>query len=261
MKARALAFAFYFCITSSVVFAQSYDHHTVFDNSLPSGSLYGSHASFVALSHLEAVDGKLPVEDAHFISPPNGLKLQWQSASGGDWHVSLDVHPGYAKEEWQGDSLYFWCYSDTELTRESSPRISLEDSERVGTPAILLIGDLQKIPAKKWVRVRLPFDSFASLVKYTSDRNFQPGKLNRISIFQGLDDNQPHTLYIDEITVDNTPSSSSVPAAPTGLAAKGYDRHIELTWTREPDLAVRYYSSTNRSTGMTSRRSVFRRTT
>ncbi len=250
MKLRALFSAFLFCTLASVAQSQSYDHHTVFDNSLPSGSLYGSRATFVAPSHLDAVDGKVPVDDAHFISPPNGLRLQWQSATGGDWHVSLDVRPGYAKEEWQGDSLFFWCYSDTGITHESSPRIVLQDSDGNGTPAILLIGDLQNVPAKKWVRVQLPFSSFVSLVKNTNARTFEPGKMNRISIFQGLDDNQPHTLYIDEITIGSRPSPESLPlpSLPAGLVAKGYDRHVELSWTPEADSKVRYnkiYRSTD----------------
>ncbi len=160
MKLRVPSFAFLLCILASPSFAQSYDLHAVFDNSLPSGSLYGSHATFIAPSHLDAVDGKVPVDDTHFVSPPNGLRLHWQSATGGDWHAELEVHPGYAREAWKGDSLFFWCYSETELTRESSPRITLGDSEGNGTPAILLIGSLQKIPAKKWVRVQLPFASF-----------------------------------------------------------------------------------------------------
>src|SRR5215472_1303796 len=102
MKSCAVVFAFVFCILPSISFGQSYDHHTAFDNSLPSGSLYGSHATFIAPSHLEAVDGKVPIEDTHFISPPNALKLQWLSSTGGDWHVGLNVRPGYAKEKWQG---------------------------------------------------------------------------------------------------------------------------------------------------------------
>lgn len=241
MKVRALVFAIFLFSLTSISFAQSYDHHTAFDNSLPSGSLYGSSTSFVAPSHLGAVDGKVPVEESFVISPPNALKLQWQSASGGDWHVNLEVRPGYAKEKWHGDSLFFWCYSETELTRESSPRIALRDSEGIGSPSILLIGDLPKIPAKKWIRVQLHFNSFVSPVKTTDDRAFQPGKLNHIVIFQGLDDNQPHTLYIDEITVENASTDSAIPAVPMRLSAKGYDRHVELTWTLESDPNVRYY--------------------
>ena len=240
MKIRALVLLslFFACVA---VFAQSYDQHTAFDNSLPSGSLYGSRAEFVAPSTLDVVDGKVPVQDIHFISPPNGLLLKWQSATGGDWNVDLSVQTGYGREDFIGDSLFFWCYSENEITHNSSPRIMLSDSDGNGTPAILLIGDLPSIPAKKWVRVRLPFSSFSDLVKSTADETFHPGKLKHIHIFQGLDDNQPHTLYIDEITIESASNGSQSPSAPAGLSAKGYDRHVELTWTRSADPAVRYY--------------------
>ena len=240
MKIRALALLSLFS-ASITVFAQSYDQHTAFDNSLPSGSLYGSRAEFVAPSTLDVVDGKVPVQDIHFISPPNGLLLKWQSATGGDWNVDLSVQTGYGREDFIGDSLFFWCYSGNESTHNSSPRIMLSDSDGNGTPAILLIGDLLSIPAKKWVRVRLPFSSFSDLVKSTADETFHPGKLKHIHIFQGLDDNQPHTLYIDEITIESASNGSQSPSAPAGLSAKGYDRHVELTWTRSADPAVRYY--------------------
>ncbi len=240
MKFRSLALAL-FCFGSSFLLAQSYDRHTAFDNSLPSGSFYDSHTEAVSPSTLDVVDGKLPVDETRFISPPNALRLKWQSATGGDWHVALEVRSGYAREQWQGDSLFFWCYSETELSRAQSPRILLQDSEGHGTPAILLIGDLEKIPAKKWIRLRLPFSSFVSPVKNTSDHVFQPGKLHHIGVVQGLDDNQPHTLYIDDITIENEQAATQVPPAPQGLAAKGYDRHVELSWNNPGDSNIRYY--------------------
>jgi hypothetical protein len=36
-------------------------------------------------------------------------------------------------------------------------------------------------------------------------------------IFQGLDDGKPHTVYIDEITIDDAqPASAKAPATPSG---------------------------------------------
>lgn len=240
MRIRAFLPAVLSFISLSVL-AQSYDRHTAFDNSLPSGSLYGSRAESVAPSRLDVVDGKLPVDETHFISPPNALRLKWQSATGGDWNVALEVRTGYGRVDFEGDSLFFWCYSETEITRDESPRILLRDSNGVGTPTILLIGDLQTLPARKWVRMRLPFSSFVSPTKYTNDQSFDPHKLSGIVIVQGLDDNKPHTLYIDEITVEDPAPSGKALAAPKGLAAKGYDRHVDLTWTRETSADLRYY--------------------
>jgi len=71
---------------------------------------------------------------------------------------------------------------------------------------------------------------------------FDPQKLERITIFQGLDDGKPHRVYIDEITIgDAPPSSAKDPAAPSGLAAKGYDRHIDLTWGPVQESDLQFY--------------------
>jgi exo beta-1,2-glucooligosaccharide sophorohydrolase (non-reducing end) len=88
----------------------------------------------------------------------------------------------------------------------------------------------------------LPFDSFLGPARETRAPQFDPRRLARITIFQGLDDGKPHTIYIDEITVgDDLADNHNGPTAPSGLNAKGYDRHIDLTWTPSNNVGLRYY--------------------
>jgi hypothetical protein len=57
-----------------------------------------------------------------------------------------------------------------------------------------------------------------------------------------LDDGKPHTVYIDEITIgDAQPASAKHPATPSGLAAKGYDGHIDLTWAPVQHPELQFY--------------------
>ncbi len=240
MKVRVLLLAAT-CIFTIGAVAQSYDHHVVFDNSLPSGSLYASEANSIPPSSLDVVDGKVPVDGEHYVSPPNGLRLKWQSATGGDWFVGMKVHDNYGRIDFEGNTLTFWIYSEDEITHDSSPRISVRDSNGVGAPDTLLIGNLKVLPAKKWVHMEIPFSAFSSLTKDTSDEKFNPAKLNQIAIYQGLDDDKPHTVYIDDIFVENPAAKTAAPATPAGLTAKGYDRHIEVSWTPENSSNVRYY--------------------
>lgn len=51
------------------------------------------------------------------------------------------------------------------------------------------------------MQLEIPFDSFAGIMNDTRPDTFDPQKLERITIFQGLDDGKSHTVYIDEITV------------------------------------------------------------
>ena len=224
-------------------FAQvDYARHVAFDNSLASDSFYYSHGLFVAPSELELVHDKLPVEENHSVSPPNSLRLKWRSRTGGDWRVTLYLRDRYGSPEFRGSNLFVWCYAEEDLPAQASPRIYLRDSNGEGTPSIELTGSLPKISARKWTRVRLPLDSFAGPINSAQGKQFDPQKLYSLTLVQGLDDGQPHTLYLDDIEIADDPPASSQPSvAPTGLTAKGYDRHIDLSWTPVTNPAVQYY--------------------
>jgi hypothetical protein len=230
-------------LAATIALAQSsYYEHVAFDNSLADGSLYYSRASSVIPSELEAVDTKVPIEEAHSVSPPNALRLKWSSRTGGDWSVGLKVRPMYGRTDFSGHALWFWVFSEESLSASESPLISLRDSSGEGTPTIRLLGALDHLPAQKWVRVRLPFNSFNGQVENTREDRFDSRQLSEIGIVQGLDDDKSHTLYLDEIEVrDDTPASMNPPASPGGIAAKGYDRHVELTWSSQSSPELRYY--------------------
>ncbi len=224
--------------------AQSeYDRHVVFDNSLPDRSLYRSQGSSVSPSELELADGKLPVAEERCVTPPNCLRLKWRSQKGGDWRVSLDFRKHWGSLDRSGDTLSFWLYSETGLSADEVPRVHLADANGEGTPAIRLIGSLDKLPARKWVRVRLPFASFVGMHNPTRDPRFDPRRIRTITILQGLDDGQSHTLYIDDIKInDDIPNDATAPGAPAGLSARGYDRHIELTWQPREEADLQHYT-------------------
>jgi hypothetical protein len=62
------------------------------------------------------------------------------------------------------------------------------------------------------MQVELPFDSFVGIMRATRPDIFDPRKPERIMIFQGLDNGKPHTVYIDEITIDDAqPASVRLP--------------------------------------------------
>jgi hypothetical protein len=240
MRARELRLGF--LLLSIATLAHGVRDRPAFENSLSYRSFYYSEGSFVSPSELELIDGKFPTDETHYVSPPNSLRLKWRSQSGGDWLMTLKVKARYGTADFSGSSLFFWCYSETDLPRDESPLIYLKDTNDEGTPGIRLIGRLDKLPARTWTRIKLPFDSFVGPVKETRTPQFDPRRLARITVFQGMDDGKPHTMYIDEITVgDDVGDILKGPTVPSGLNAKGYDRHVDLTWTPANDADVRYY--------------------
>ena len=54
---------------------------------------------------------------------PNSLRLKWRSQSGGDWLMTLKVKARYGTADSSGSSLFFWCYSETDLPVDESPLI------------------------------------------------------------------------------------------------------------------------------------------
>ena len=199
-----------------------------------------TEGSVVAPSELELIDGRWPLETATCVTPPNCLRLSWQSGRGADWRMTLRLTRYYANIKPAGSMLSFSAYADAPLTHDASPLIQVTDERGVGSPTIRIVAKGATLPARQWVRVRLPFSTFTGLFKGTSDTEFDPARLASIAFIQGLDDGARHTLLIDEVRIDDGEGETAGAAlsAPAGLAARGYDRHVDLTWqpAASPDL-------------------------
>ena len=228
--------------------AAMFDQHVIFANAPVPGPYPHSETYVVAPSTLEQVQGKLPAAADHSVSPPNALRLHWKSAVGGDWSASVKA-PGrdWRKFEMLGDTLSFWCYADTEITERNSPRVSLRDDAYLSSEPLTVVRGTGRIPPGQWVRVQLAFGAKEQLYGGTSDKNFRLRDTVSVVFTQGLDDGAEHTLYLDDLMiVDGTAPNLPPPAAPAGLAVRGYERHCDLTWQPSPApglFAYRIYCS------------------
>lgn len=237
-------------VTASAV--APFDRHMLFANA-PTNTGGYSHTKtmVVAPSTLEVADGRVPVTTDRFTSPPNALKLRWKSATGGDWNVKLS-QPG---RDWRkfgliGDTLAFWCWSDSELTELNSPLLFMQESEGRGSDAFRFVSGDERIPARQWVRVKIPITRSNSLYRSTGDRIFDVSQAVSVSFMQGLDDGAEHTVYLDDfMIIDSTaPTDITPPTAPAGLTVRGYERHCDLAWQPASDddvLVWRIYRSDN----------------
>jgi exo beta-1,2-glucooligosaccharide sophorohydrolase (non-reducing end) len=252
MKARVVLVAVTLLLPAIVAAQSQYDRHVAFDNSLTDKSHYYSEGSYVPPSELELVADRFPIEESRCVSPPNCLRLRWRSQSGGDWRIALNVRGRYGSVEFSGSGLSFWCYSETEISADASPLVQLADAAGENTPTIRLIGSLEKLPARRWIRVRLPFDSFVGLFNPTREPKFDARRVAKISLVQGLDDGEPHTLYIDDVRISDDPGTDmTVPAVPSGLTAKGYERHVDVVWQPSRDVHLQHYKIYRSTDGQT----------
>ncbi len=234
--------AAFFAVVPSTVAAQSFARfgdHVVFDNSPSSGYDPYSSGNVSAPSTLKLVQGKLPLETAQFVSGPNALELSWTSASRGGWDAQIRaIRWRNADLQWTGNTLSFWLWSAEPIAAAALPRIALTDIDGGHTVAAPLQSFTGDLPANKWSRVSVPLAS----LHFDSLHPFNAAHLESVLFSQSSADNESHTLYLDEIRVDDGDTRpSSAPAAPSDLKAKGYERHVDLEWQAAEDAVTTEY--------------------
>lgn len=233
-----LVLAFFLATQSPAARAdQNYSQQVFFVNSLSPGNYFYSNGSVSAPSTLRLVGGKLPVETSTFISGPNALELQWKSAPEGGWAAQLDLYEWRDRTiDFPGANLWLWVYSVDGLPARDLPRLALHDTDGNFTSP-LPIGDFaQDLAPARWTRLRIPLEAF----KTASVHPFEPHRLNSMVFVQGLADGAAHTLYVDDIRIENDPPAGlAAPPTPQGVSATGYERHIDIAWqpVEDPNLA------------------------
>ncbi|MHB9011091.1 MAG: glucoamylase family protein [Ignavibacteriaceae bacterium] len=220
----------------------SYDNHVFFDNSLTDTAYYYSAGEVIKPGELETIRGKIPVENKISFTPPNCLKLKWISRTGGDWYMKINADRWRGRDiSFTGDTLKMKLFSYKEIPGEVLPSISIQNLTGASTQPLRLNKVVKFIPANEWTTINIPFDKFGN-----STKPIDLKKIKSITFSQSIDDNEAHTLFIDEILVYNETSpeetrSATVwdsgkkeePKIPSGLKAKGYARHVDLSWNAE----------------------------
>lgn len=227
---------------ASALASSDYYRHSFFDNSIASDYYYYSEAQAIAPSALDAIQGELPVDTHTFLSPPNSLRVKWRSLPGGSWDAEVRVVDMRNRViDFDGDTLFFWCYSPAAIRAEDLPRIQLEDTGRhfsFPLPMGQFAGDL---PARKWTQVAIPLREFRT----ESSSAFEGSRTRNIYFVQDAPDGVEHTLLLDEIKIDGaseaaSPGESALPA-PANVRAVSYERHIDVSWAPLASDNLQYY--------------------
>lgn len=215
--------------------SENYYSHLVFDNSRTQEFYFYSRGRVTAPSSLKTIRGKLPVAGGRFCSPPNSLELAWCSRTGGDWSAEIEVEPWRGRDmRLLGDRLTFWCYAENAIPGDCLPVLTLSLRARRGRMGLRLAEIMADLPAGRWTLVEAPFEAFPAK---TSEVDFS--QLRAVIFEQGIDDGEPHALYVDEIKI-SAPRGDSPVAPPAGVTARGYDQHVEVQWTPAADPEVEY---------------------
>jgi exo beta-1,2-glucooligosaccharide sophorohydrolase (non-reducing end) len=210
-----------------------YYRHTFFDNSNTPDSYFYSAGKAVAPSVLELRDGRAPVDSHIFLTPPNALRLAWQSKPGGSWELEVRIVEFRNRELLlYGGALFLWCYSATAISPKNLPLIRILDTNKNFSAPVRLGDFAGAFGTGQWLRVRIPL----SRISNGSIGHFDPHRLQALVFSQGAADGAKHTLWLDEIRVDSAApggegsSAASRLPAPQHLQAVGYERHVDLSW-------------------------------
>jgi hypothetical protein len=241
-------------LSSSAAGDTEYYRHVLFDNSLDSHTYYYSAGKASSPSTLELNHEKLPVSLTVFYTPPNALRLTWRSVPDGGWEASIRaVNFRNRPVSFQGDALYFWCFSADGISSGDLPRILLSDTNEQFSKPLKLESFVRDVPAKQWVQVRVPLQEFES----GSVHSFQPERTDKVVFAQGSPDSADHTLIIDEIKIDKAADPATDASAdgtrlppPRNVSAESYERHVDIRWdpveASELQRYIVYRSSDNR---------------
>jgi hypothetical protein len=217
-----------------------YYHRVLFDNSLTSDSYFDSSGEISLPSSLQLLDGKLPVETSVFLTGPNALRLEWSSRRGGAWTAEVRV------QEWRNREIYFpgtllsfWCFAQAPIEPTQLPHLVLRDKDKNFTTPLNLAPYVRALPMDQWVRITIPLDRFRTASLHT----FEPRRVSALVFIQGMADATKHTLVIDEIGIGDKQAGGGEGKLPKiqNLRAKGYERHIDLSWDPISDHGLAHY--------------------
>lgn len=216
---------------------QNYSQQVFFENSLSPQNYFYSSGKAIAPSVLSLIDGKLPIETTSFISGPNALDLQWESLPDGGWSAELHLYEWRDRTiDFPGAYLWLWFRAADGIRAADLPKLALQDKDGNFSKPLEIGKFTSDLLPGKWTRVRVPLAAFQT----ASVHPLEPHRLDMLVFSQGASDAAPHTLFIDDIRIeDDPPAGQAAPPAPHDVQAKGYERHIDITWkpVEDPDLA------------------------
>ena len=219
---------------------EKWPNKVFFANSPMSESYFYTQANYTAPGWIKNVKQKLPVTTQHFFSPGNALELNYVSAANGNWQANILYHSIRGLDNFQtANVLTFHLFINTKSTAAQMPAIAIgKDAENLSS-FIDLEKYLPLFQTKKWLTVKIPITDFNITAI---------DELNTISFKQNASDGGEHQLFIDDLEFSNSELSKPFQSSPKILTAKGYEKHVDITWQPVNDPAVKYikvYRSTD----------------
>jgi len=201
-----------------------------FSNSRMEHSYFYSEASYKGASWIRNVQKKLPVNSSMSFTPGNSLELNYVSAATGEWQAKILFHPSRGMDFFTApSSLTMRLMVRSETRVAELPQIGVGNRKDSAFKFIPLQPFVPSIQKDRWLTVQVPLEQF----------QFDTDKIDVIVFKQHAANGKEHVLLIDQLELlpEKLPSSTSKPVIGT---AKGYEKHVDITWKPVSDTAIKY---------------------
>lgn len=215
------------CLAQEVPYPKVY-----FENSKYGESFYDSHVEYSGGSWFENIQSKIPVSNIYAFTPKNALKFRYLSSNNGDWSVKIQHAKVRGVNFFQSaDHLSFWIYLKTSENKNAAPKIALNGTDGIGSASVNLEAYLSS-ESEKWQHVVIPLSVFL--------KDMDINKISGIILSQGDSSNGLVEFYMDQIELTSSGKSPSISQKPELISAKGYQKHIDVSWKPVQDSTIRY---------------------
>ena len=228
-----------------------YDY-VFFDNSRMPGNYFYSRTDYRSPSFLKNSSSRLPVSDMCF-SPGNSLELTYVSAKGGAWTAEVQYAPVRGNDFFRKPEVLSMnvligddatgALPDVALRYAALPPAGYDftverDPVKADTvlTAYVSLSDYVR-PSSGWQHVAIPFSDLG--LEGFDDSNIK--SIVAVSLRQSTADGKQHTRYIDDVELLPSELPSGPVTAPFIKDAKGYERHIDISWNATASDGLKYY--------------------
>ena len=231
MKTRLLVLISFISIAASAV-EPPYDYN-FFSNSRMSGHYFFSRTTSEGVSSVRNVNNKLPVNEEYFHTPGNSIQLDYENHSQGSWQATIFKQEIRGQDHFKkADRLSFWVYNPSATSRPADfPTVQLMLKDSSLTPAL----QFSTSRIRTWEQISLPVSSFVS-----ADTFIETNIIAVVFSQKNASGNGRHTLYLDDIELLPEIDKTLITQKPDITTAKGYAKHVDVSWTPVKDASVKY---------------------
>ena len=207
-----------------------YDY-VFFANSRMKGDYFFSYTQASKPSTIKNTRNRLPVDQTIFHTPGNALQLEFENGKNGNWEAVVFKQQVRGQDHFtKVDQLSLWIYIASASTNEENlPVLRLMDKDSSLSNEF----QIKTGKPKTWTQVIIPLQFFNSCNSTDAEKTIA------VVFSQNKKGSGRHNIYIDDIEFLPR-GTSDITIKPAIQQAKGYAKHINITWQPLNDPAIKY---------------------